>query len=158
MSAKLISKTHLQNTFFDFWAFFAHLASKFEKSTNMTWNFFFFKSKKGGNKRRISRWFRIRWNRFEKMHPKKVISKNVTEICIFFTLTHVRQTCFACNFFWWILLQLFQRIRNQREIMRFLISFLIFCKKKFLGVILAFFANFEAKCAKNGSKNQKRIL
>jgi hypothetical protein len=30
---------------------------------------------------------------------KKVISKNVTEICTFFTFTLVRQTCFADNFF-----------------------------------------------------------
>ncbi len=33
------------------------------------------------------------------MHRKKVISKNVTGICTFFTFTHVRQTCFAYNFF-----------------------------------------------------------
>jgi hypothetical protein len=30
--------------------------------------------------------------------PKKVISKNVTEICTFYTCTHVRQTCFAYDF------------------------------------------------------------
>ncbi len=30
---------------------------------------------------------------------KKVISKNVTEICTFFTFTRVRQTCFAITFF-----------------------------------------------------------
>jgi hypothetical protein len=30
---------------------------------------------------------------------KKVISKNVMEICTFFTFTLVRQTCFADNFF-----------------------------------------------------------
>ncbi len=89
------------------------------------------------------------------MNLKKVISKNVTEICTFFTFTHVRQTCFACNFFLCIFLKLFQRIRSQREILRFLISFSIFLQKRFLGVILALFANFEAKCAKNGSKNQK---
>jgi hypothetical protein len=29
---------------------------------------------------------------------KKVIGKNVTEICIFFIFTHLRQTCFAYNF------------------------------------------------------------
>jgi hypothetical protein len=87
------------------------------------------------------------------MHPKKVISKNVTEICTFFTFIHVGQTCFACNFFWCIFLQLFQRIGNQREILRFLISFLI--KKIKIWVVLALFSNFEAKCAKNGSKNQK---
>jgi hypothetical protein len=33
------------------------------------------------------------------MLQKKVISKNVTEKCTFFTYTHVRQTCFAYNFF-----------------------------------------------------------
>jgi hypothetical protein len=57
--------------------------------------------------------------------------------------------------FWCIFLQLFQRIQNQREILRFLISFFIFFQKKVLGVILAIFANFEAKCAKDGSKYQK---
>jgi hypothetical protein len=37
MVAKLKSKTHLLKTFFDFFEpFFARLASKFEKSTNMT--------------------------------------------------------------------------------------------------------------------------
>ncbi len=54
----------------------------------------------------------------------------------FFTFTPVRQTCFACNFFLVHFLQLFQRIRNQREILRFLISFSI--KKKFLGHIGTF--------------------
>jgi hypothetical protein len=49
-----------------------------------------------------------------------------TEICTFFTSTLVRQTCFAYNFLLCIFLQLFQRIRNQREIVRFLISFDIF--------------------------------
>ncbi len=34
-----------------------------------------------------------------KKNTKKVISKHVTEICTFFTFTHVRQTCFAFNFF-----------------------------------------------------------
>jgi hypothetical protein len=49
MGAKLKSKTHVQNTFFDFLSsVFARLASKFEKSTNMAFkNFFFEKIKKG---------------------------------------------------------------------------------------------------------------
>ncbi len=48
MGAKLKSKTHLLNTFFWFFEpFFARLASKFKKSTNMTKkNFFCKKSKK----------------------------------------------------------------------------------------------------------------
>ncbi len=39
------------------------------------------------------------WKSFKKMHPKKVINKNVIEICTFFTFAQVRQTCFADNFF-----------------------------------------------------------
>jgi hypothetical protein len=86
------------------------------------------------------------------MHHKKVISKNVTEKSPFSLLFHVCQTFIAHNFFLVHFLQLFQRIRNQRDILRFLISFLIFW------VILALFANFEAERAKNGSKNQKTYL
>ncbi len=42
MGAKFKSKTHLLKTFFWFLApFFARLASKFEKSTNMTKKMFF---------------------------------------------------------------------------------------------------------------------
>jgi hypothetical protein len=59
----------------------------------------FEKIEKGVKKRRISRWFRIRWKSFEKNYQKKVISKNVMEKCTFFTFTHVRQTCFAYNLF-----------------------------------------------------------
>jgi hypothetical protein len=66
------------------------------------------------------------------MYQKKVISKNVTEKRTFFTFTHVRQTCFAYNFFWVHFSQLFQRIRNQREILRFLTPFSIFQKNIFL--------------------------
>jgi hypothetical protein len=70
------------------------------------------------------------------MYKKKVISKNVTEKCTFFTFTHVRQTCFAYNFFWCIFSQLFQRIRNQREVLRFLTPFFLLI---FLGHISTFF-------------------
>ncbi len=51
----------------------------------------------GIKKRRISRWFWIRWKSVEKL-PKKIISKNVADICTIFTFTRVRQTCFAYNF------------------------------------------------------------
>jgi hypothetical protein len=54
-------------------------------------------------------------------------------------------------------LTLFQLIRNQREILRFLISFLVKQKNFFL-VILVLFENFEAKRTKNGSKNQKKVF
>jgi hypothetical protein len=38
---------------------------------------------------------------------------------------------FANNFFWYIFSKLFQRIRNQREILRFLTPFSIFSKITF---------------------------
>ncbi len=108
--------------------------------------------------RRISRWFWIRWKSFEKMHHKNVISKNVMEKARFSLFTHVRQSIFAYNFFLVHFLQLFQWIWNQHEILRFLISFLIFFAKKNCAVFLALFANFEAERAKNGSKNRKMYL
>jgi hypothetical protein len=52
-------------------------------------------------------------------------------------------------------LQFFQRIQNQREILRFFYIFFDFFKNNFFGVILALFANFVAKCAKTAQKNQK---
>jgi len=94
----------------------------------------------------------------EKMYQKKVISKNVTEKCTFFTFTYVRQTCFAYNFFWCIFSQLFQRIRNQREILRFLTPFSIFSKKNFFSPISVLFSNFEAKRAKKRLKKLKNVF
>ncbi len=91
------------------------------------------------------------------MHQKKVISKNVTEICIFFTFTHVRQTCFAYNFFGAFFLQLFQRIRNQRELLRFLTPFLIFCKIFFLQVIFVLFQTLKPNAQKTVQKTKKLI-
>jgi hypothetical protein len=41
---------------------------------------------------------------------KKVICKNLMEICIYSIFTHVRQTCFAYKFFLRIFKKLFQRI------------------------------------------------
>ncbi len=87
-----------------------------------------------------------RWKKFEKCTQKKLLAKTWRKYALFFTFTYVRQTCFACNFFLFIFLQLFQRIRNQHEILRFFISFWIKKKKKFGGVILALFANVFCKC------------
>ncbi len=87
--------------------------------------------------------------------PKKVISKtsftnmSKSEKSAFFR--HI----FANNFFWCIFSKLFQRIRNQREILRFLTPFLVFSKKNFFEVILVLFSNFDCKCAGNGSKKPK---
>ncbi len=62
--------------------FRAHLHSKVRKSANKSKKNFIQKFNMGIKKRR-------------KIPHKKVISKNVTEICTFFTFTHVYQT--GCN-------------------------------------------------------------
>ncbi len=63
----------------------------------------------------------------------------MTEICTFFTFTHVRHTSFAYNFF-------------GAFFTTFSAFFDIFIdlKKKRFGVILALFENFEARRAKKG--------
>ncbi len=79
-----------------------------------------------------------------------------TEICTFFTSTLVRQTRFAYNFFVCIFSQLFQRIRNQREILRFLFLFSFFAKKSF-GLFWLFLKTFKPKAQKMAQKIKKRI-
>ncbi len=115
MGAKLKSKTHLQNTFFDFLNRFLRVWLQSLKKV-LIWpnNFFMKKSKK--------------------------VSKNAEFHADFVTI-----------FFWRIFSKLFQRIRNQHEILRFLAPFFIKKKKKILG----HFSNFDWKCAENGSKKRK---
>ncbi len=109
----------------------------------------------GIKKRSISRWFRIRWKSFEKMHPKKVISKNVTGICTSFTFTHVRQIVLLVTFFFVNFFKTFSTDSKSAWNSAFFDTHIEFFNKKIFWVILALFANFEAKCAKNGSKNKK---
>ncbi len=89
------------------------------------------------------------------MYKKKVISKNVTEKCPFSLFLMFVKLVLLITFFWCIFSQLFQRSRNQREILRFLTPFSIFSKKFFCYIIFVLFSNFDCKCAGNGSKNQK---
>ncbi len=140
MGAKLKSKTHLLNTFFDFLSRFLRVWLQSLKKV-LIWpkKNFFEKIEKGVKKRRISRWFRIRWKNCEKMHQKKVISKtSLTNISKSEKNAFFRQV-FAHNFFWYIFSKLFQRIRNQREILRFLTPFPIFSKNIFF---LCFISTF----------------
>ncbi len=94
------------------------------------------------------------------MHQKKVISKNVTEICTFSTFTHVRQTCFAYNFITFFG-AFFNNFFNGFEIsVKFCVFLHLFdfFPKKIVYVILVLFSNFEAKRAKNGSKIKKYVF
>ncbi len=101
MVAKLKSKTHLLNTFFDFLSRFLRVWLQSLKKI-LIWpkkKIFWKKIKKGVKKRRISRWLRIRWNSCEKMHPKKVISKtSLTNMSKSEKIAFFRHV-FANNFF-----------------------------------------------------------
>jgi hypothetical protein len=60
-------------------------------------------------------------------------------------------TFLLITFFWYIFSKLFQRIRNQREIQRFLTPFSILStKKNFLGHISTFFELAQETAQKNG--------
>jgi hypothetical protein len=59
------------------------------------------------------------------------------------------------TFFRGIFSKLFLRIQNKREILLLFYTHIDFFQKNNFWVILALFKNFEAKRAKNGSKNQK---
>ncbi len=116
---------------------------------------FFWQNRKRCQKRRISRWFRIRWKSFEKMYQKKVISKNVTERCTFFMFTPVRQTCFAYNFFVVHFFTTFSTDSKSAWNSAFLDTFFDFLKKKILGNISTFFKLWSQTRKKrlNKSKN-----
>ncbi len=73
----------IKKVFRFFETFFARLASKFGKSTNLTFKKIFVKKKK-----------------IPELHADFKSVENVMEICTFSTSTHVRQTCVAFNFFW----------------------------------------------------------
>ncbi len=93
---------------------------------------------------------------FEKMNPKKSYQQKRDGNMHFFSLLLMFiKLVLLVTFFWFIF---YNFSTDQREILRFLISFLVFLQKKILGVILGLFANFEAKCAKNGSKKSKNVF
>jgi hypothetical protein len=81
------------------------------------------------------------------MHPKKFISKHVTEICPFSLLLMFVKLVLLITFF-----SAFFYFFNGLKI-----SVILF-KKIFFCLILALFEKFEAKRAKNGSKNQKNVF
>jgi hypothetical protein len=74
-----------------------------------------------------------------KMHQKKVISKtSLTNMSKREKSAYFRNV-FVNNFFVCVFSKLFQRIRNQHNIWRFLTPFLVFSQQFFLGHISTFF-------------------
>ena len=136
MGAKLKSKTHLQNMFFDFLSRFLRIWLQSLQKV-LIW------PKKRYQKRRISRWFRIRWKSCKKMHQKKVTSKtSLTNISKSEKSAYFRHI-FANNFFWVHFFKTFSTDLKSAWNSAFFNIFMICFKQIFL-VILALFENFEA--------------
>jgi hypothetical protein len=157
MGGKLKSKTHLQNTFFDFLGRFLHvLLQSFKKVLRWPKKLFFWpKSKKIPKKRRISRWIWIRLKSCKKLHQKEVIGKTSLTNMSKREKGHISVTFLLITFFRCIFSKLFQRIQNQREILRFFIPKLNFLIKKFFMLLWALSVNFDCTCAGNSSKKRK---
>ncbi len=142
--------------FLIFWAVSCAFSFKVWKSTKMTLKKFFLqKIEKGVKKRRISRWFRIRWKSCEKMHKKKVISKtsltnmSKSEKSAFF------RPVFAKNLFWVLFFKTFSTDSKSAWNSAFFDTFSDFFKKYFFLGHICTFSNFDCKCAGNGSKKRK---
>jgi hypothetical protein len=90
--------------------------------------------------------------------PKKVISKtSLTNMSKSEKSAYFRHV-FANNFFWCVFSKLFQRIPNQREILRFLTPFLIFSKKIFYRSYLYFFRTLIANAQETAQKKENIFL
>ncbi len=77
------------------------------------------------------------WKSCKKMHKKSYQQKSLTNISKKLKRAFSRHN-FANNFLWCIFSKLFQRIRNQREILRFLIPILNFLINIFFALISTF--------------------
>ncbi len=97
---------------------------------------FFFKSKKVSKNAEFHADFESVEKVLKKFTQKKLLAKTWRKNALFHIYS-VRQT--AYNFFCGIFSQLFQRIQNQRKILRFLTPLLTLKKLKILGHISTFF-------------------
>ena len=96
---------------------------------------------------------------WKKMHNKKVISKNVTQKGPFSLFTHVRQTCFAYNFFCVQFFTTFSTDSKSAWNSAFFDTFFYFVKKKiFLGHISTFFELWLQMRRKRFKKTENLFL
>ncbi len=134
MGAKLKSKTHLLNAFFDFLSRFLRVWLQSLKKV-LLWhkkNFFWKKSKKISKNPEFQANFESVEKVVKKCTKKKLQTKQVWRTWVKVKKVHFSVTFLLITFFWYIFSKLFQRIRNQREILRFWHLFRFFLKQKFL--------------------------
>jgi hypothetical protein len=154
MGAKLKSKTHLRNKCFDFLSRFLRVRLQSLKKV-LIWPK---KSKKVSKMQN----FTLISNPLKKLlttAPKKVIGKtNLMNMSKSEKSAYFRHV-FGNNFFWCIFSTLFQRIRNQRKILLFLIPvlYLLFEEKKQL-LLLALFKTLIANAQETAQKTENLFL
>ena len=90
--------------------------------------------------------------------PKKVISKTSLTNMSKSEKVHISVTFLLITFFWYIFSKLFQRIRNQREILRFLIPILNFWRNFFFALISTFLRLWLQMRRKRLKKTENRFL
>ncbi len=151
--------THLLNMFFDFLSCFLRVWLQSLKKVQIWPKFFFFEiNRKRCQKTRDLTLISNPLKKLLKNAHKKVISKtSLTNVSKSEKSAYFRNV-FANNSFLMHFSNLFQWIRNQRQILRFLIPILNSWKKEIFLFLLALFLNFDCKCAGNGSKNGKSFL
>ncbi len=157
VGAKLKSKTHLQNTFFDFLSRFLHVRlQSLQKVLIWPKKKFFGNIRKDIKNRRISRWFRIRWKSCKKNATKQVISKKILTNMSkkwkkgLFSVTFLLITFFMVYFF-----KTISTDSKSAWNSAFFDTHIEFFHKKISLFLLALFVNFDCKCAGNGSKKRK---
>ncbi len=158
MGAKLKSKTHLLNTFFNcFEPFFTRFASKFAKSANLNpKNFFLKKIRKDIKKRRFSRWFRIRWKSCKKCTKKSYQRKSWTNMS-----KKWKKAFFPSHFCYLFMVHFFITFSTDSKSAwnsAFFDTHIEFCSKKIFLLLLALFLDFDCKCAGNAQKNGKSFF
>jgi hypothetical protein len=139
-----------------FWAFPAHLQSKCTKSANKSKKNFLVKNSIWVTKNaEFHADFESVEKGLKKFTQKKLLAKTWRKYALFSLLLMfvklVLLVTFLVHFF-----TTFSTDYKSAWNSAFLISFFIFFTKNIYWVILALFANFEAKCAKNGSKKIKK--
>ena len=99
--------------------------------------------------RRILCWFQIHWCRLSELPLTKVKSKKPRKKTHKNQNTQNSHSFLALTFFRGICLSRHQRIWNQHEILRCLVTHFDIFKKKIFGVIIALFPILKCKCEKN---------
>ncbi len=115
------------------------------------------KNEKDIKKRRISGWFQFRWKSFKNIYQQKAICKNMTAVCTFSTFSHVRQTCFAYNFFYAFFKNFFNGFEIGMKFCFFDTFFDFLQKKNYFSSYLYFFQTLKPHAQKTAQKIIKSI-